>query len=535
MNSKDEPLSISERLGRALDRGQLPAGGPAEAAERLIERMERQTRVALLGLSKAGKTGVLNLLAGEPVVPEGLELPTLMVQRGTRERMICTLGDGSSETIEGSDLRQCVALNPALVTLERDMAVLSVISLLEVAPGATDQDQRRAMAWASKRADILVWCSTAFLPKEQVLWEGLPDAVKDNGFLLLTKTDLLGGKEAVSGIVKRIEHRAGLEFREVLSISTQAAARAVKPDGTIDRTLFRDSGAASIISAIKARVDLARQADTDTAEALLARHTQAAPKQSARRPPSPVSEIYSAPIILEDHSLPELVEHRPEPVSREQPRVPSTTQAPEPGNRPFPPPPSFAAPTFTPPKYQPPTAPPSTLISRPVGATPKIVAQTEEPRPQAGKPPSAQPRPPPLLLVPKVGVQDARPRVRIAARPTVPVVAPTREAISPEDRVVVNAAVTLLMSNAADLSAQLGATETVPMGMVLDHSLAATQQVGEILAQSDAQEIRRIASDLGEVQDLMTLMQLEKGAAPADDALTLLLQIRRDLETLLAA
>ena len=40
--------------------------------------------------------------------------------------------------------------------------------------------------------------------------------------------------------------------------------------------------------------------------------------------------------------------------------------------------------------------------------------------------------------------------------------------------------------------------------------------------------------DLGEVMDLILLMQLERGHAPADDALTLILQLRRELETLRA-
>ena len=37
----DGELTVAQRLGRALDRGLLPAGGPAEAAERLIQRLER--------------------------------------------------------------------------------------------------------------------------------------------------------------------------------------------------------------------------------------------------------------------------------------------------------------------------------------------------------------------------------------------------------------------------------------------------------------------------------------------------------------
>ena len=41
MADLDGELTVAQRLGRALDRGLLPAGGPAEAAERLIERLDQ--------------------------------------------------------------------------------------------------------------------------------------------------------------------------------------------------------------------------------------------------------------------------------------------------------------------------------------------------------------------------------------------------------------------------------------------------------------------------------------------------------------
>ena len=268
-------LSVAERLARLLDGGLLPAGGPAEAAERLIERLERPARVALLGLPGAGKSSILNLLAGTVVVPETLRLPTIVVQHGAVARMLCTLADGRVEAVAGSDLAQVLTRNPALVTLELALPALKVISLLEVSAGPIETEQRRAAAWASKRADILIWCTTSYLPKEAQVWEAMPDGIKDNGFLFLTKIDLLGGKEAAAGLLDRVEQRAGDEFRQVLAISARQARAAMPPGGPVDREMFRDSGAAAVIGAIKSRVQAARRADMDTAELLLARHVEA--------------------------------------------------------------------------------------------------------------------------------------------------------------------------------------------------------------------------------------------------------------------
>ncbi|MFN4193665.1 MAG: hypothetical protein ACK4FR_12040, partial [Tabrizicola sp.] len=275
MSNSDEELTVAQRLGRALDRGLLPAGGPAEAAERLIERLERPARLALLGLPGSGKSSILNLLVGAPVIPETLRLPTIIVQHGTTARMVCTLTDGSTKILPGSNLADVLPLAPALVTVELDLAALKVISLLEVSAGPMEAEQKRAANWAAKRSDIVIWCTTSYLPKEQAVWESLPDAVKDNSFMFLTKIDLLGSKQSAAAMHDRVELRAGEDFRQILSVSAKEARAAVPPGGPVNRELFRDSGAAAVIAAIKTRVQSGRRADMDTAELLLARHVEA--------------------------------------------------------------------------------------------------------------------------------------------------------------------------------------------------------------------------------------------------------------------
>jgi hypothetical protein len=122
----------------------------------------------------------------------------------------------------------------------------------------------------------------------------------------------------------------------------------------------------------------------------------------------------------------------------------------------------------------------------------------------------------------------------VAARPATPV-ATIREVIAPADHALVSEAIAALRARTADLAGILAGADKPPLDEVLDHSRATTEALADILGRSSARQIRRIAADLGEVQDLIMLMQLEKGAAPADDALTLILQIQRELETLLAA
>jgi len=88
MASSDEELTVAQRLGRALDRGLLPAGGPAEAAERLIERLERPARIALLGLPGSGKSSIFICFLGRGAGPARRGLPAIVVQYGETRRMM---------------------------------------------------------------------------------------------------------------------------------------------------------------------------------------------------------------------------------------------------------------------------------------------------------------------------------------------------------------------------------------------------------------------------------------------------------------
>lgn len=597
MAEKAEELTVAQRLGQALDRGLLPAGGPAEAAERLIERLERPARVALLGLPGAGKSAVLNLLAGDTVIDESLRLPTILVQRGAENQMICTLPDGTTTVLPGCDLEQIVPLGPALVTIELPLPALSVISLLEVSAGPADGDQRRAATWASKRADIVVWCSTSFVPKEQKVWESLPDAIKDNGFLLLSKTDLMGGREAVSAMVERLEVRTGGEFRQILPISALVARTAMQAPGGIDRSMFRDSGASAVIMAIKSRVELARQADTGMAELLLARHA-GAPEAPPRRMPDPVPEVGAPPVSVPE-ALAEAPKPDPDPYLVPDPKPESREEL---ADEKLPAPASVAGPAgergrfsdrikqmpqpFLPPVYQPPVAPRATLGRQPyllraeepvvkpaLSADPlrDIFARSEEERDEAAlescaPDPSDAPNfiaeqgampagPEPEKSRPEPEPRRAR-RVRSVISRALPIAPQSERADLPGqeerpfgtataselsatlgtgDREILETAVGLIIQRAGELSDSLIGVDKVPVDLILDHCRDTTGLVADALVQSHTGAFRRISADVGEALDLIVLMQLEKGHAPADDSVTLLIQLRRDLETLLAA
>ena len=133
---------------------------------------------------------------------------------------------------------------------------------------------------------------------------------------------------------------------------------------------------------------------------------------------------------------------------------------------------------------------------------------------------------------------ERRERTRIAARAVpvaAPVVAEAPVAVPAAEKDLLEDAIRQIEVRSAELAAAVDPDEKVPVDMILDHSRETVEQVIALLGTGRSAGLRRVVGDLGEIQDIIMLMQLEKGHAPADDALTLLLQIRRDLETLNAA
>jgi hypothetical protein len=158
-------------------------------------------------------------------------------------------------------------------------------------------------------------------------------------------------------------------------------------------------------------------------------------------------------------------------------------------------------------------------------ASPRIVSMRD--RQQAGADPSDPPRP------------ERRERARIArvvaAAPAVAVAVAPPEAVPAAEKDLLHGAITHIIARSVELAGTVDPDDRIPVDMILDHSRETIEQVIGLLGPARSSGLRRIIGDLGEIQDLIMLMQLEKGHAPADDALTLLLQIRRDLETLRAA
>lgn len=271
MSNQSHGIKVQEKLAQAVKAGCLPHD-VQERAEKLLDRLETQVRIALMGMPGSGKSTLLNLLVGADVLPDGVRLPTLQLTYGDTEQSVCTHSDGTKQTLPHADAQKIADVSPIFVEMQMPLPALGKISVLEVVAPKDPTALQRASNWAAKRCDIALWCTQGFGEIEQAIWGQMPDLIKDHSFLMITKSDILKNNGLLDATVGNVQAAARHEFNQILPISTTAALSARHPDGTVDKEKLRSSGGLALISAVLKQVELGRQSTVDMAEVLLVQH-----------------------------------------------------------------------------------------------------------------------------------------------------------------------------------------------------------------------------------------------------------------------
>lgn len=279
-------------LGRAVAAGTLPDTDHAHA-EALIDRMSRPMRVSVLGLPSAGKTAVMNFLAGQSLLTESLRGATIQMQYSGVERATLTLRDGSILVQDGPpEMFRIAQQLPAMVKLDLPLPSLRKISLLELAMPTDPRTQVRALVWAIKRTDIAIWCTEDFTREEQGLWDMVPPEVKDHSILLRTKSEAFPGNA-----LDTVSHVDPDDFGHVLAFSALQAFSARDRSGHVDKEALRAAGGMKLVSTVLKQIESGRQNAEDQAELILARAgADVAPQLSPEPQPAPAAAKHSEPV-----------------------------------------------------------------------------------------------------------------------------------------------------------------------------------------------------------------------------------------------
>ncbi|MEM6340075.1 MAG: hypothetical protein AAF729_02900 [Pseudomonadota bacterium] len=293
MNAVNQTLDIADRLREGIENGLFDAQA-TERAEAFISRLKSPVRVAVMGHRRSGKSSLVNVLAGAPILPDGLPLPTLQATHGDVEKTVCTYPNGTKKTFPTVVPADLVSGDPIYIEMVRPLNALRTVSLLEVVMDGTLQERAKALAWAAKRCDIALWCTSEFDAEERALWGSLPAGLKSHAFLVLTRADTLGDTDAIKARLAEVSSAAKNAFFQVRPIASNMALNAIKPDGRIDTDGFTRSGAKALVGDVLQKVKQGRQGVRDAAEAFFQPYS---PTPEAETQPEATTEELAKPAV----------------------------------------------------------------------------------------------------------------------------------------------------------------------------------------------------------------------------------------------
>ncbi len=515
MSKQSLGTRVQSELQQAVDSGLLPES-IHKKAEDILTHLQKPVRLALMGMPESGKSSLMNLLVANDVIPKGVSLPTLQLLYGETEQATCTLPDGSKKVFGTVDPAAIAALSPVFVELRMPLAALKKISILEVVAPEDSNAIHRASQWAAKRTDVALWCTRGYSQEEQRIWSAMPYTIKDHAFCLVTHADFLKSGGMFEAAVGAITTAASDDFKHVLAISAPQAISARRADGTVDKETMRESGGSALISAVLKEVERGRQAAVDSGDVLLHQHAdvianikaQAAATVSdvdvGEAEPEAIAEASPEPEQPTEAAVEDVIVEALEPDLPEEPPVEEPVPAP--------------------------AAKPAARDA--ISRLRELAARKNMSRDAAAAPAPkpAEPEPEPV----------------VAAEPE-PVPEPTEESTSvdaevlplqPETREAYEHVIETIEECGADLVVAMEEHGDKAPAEVIALTVAHIRWLCDYLNENgdDTDPFMKRARDTAyDAADMAQLMELEKRDSAALEAVTLLLQIKRELQADLAA
>lgn len=210
----------------------------------------RKPRVALMGEFSAGKSTLTNLLLAAdplPVKITATRLPPVWITLGEgggmredRNGELHPLAPGGLDAVNMDDTR--------LIQLTMDSGILQMCDLVDM-PGISDPNMDSSV-WRGviTEADIVVWCThatQAWRQSEAAAFDSLPDALRKNALLLITRFDKLISDRDRKRVVARVRAETKDRFRGIFPISLLDALASGQ-----DAARWEKSGAEPFIKAL---------------------------------------------------------------------------------------------------------------------------------------------------------------------------------------------------------------------------------------------------------------------------------------------
>ncbi|WP_424941534.1 dynamin family protein [Aliiroseovarius sp. S253] len=222
----------------------------AEQWKRLKRWSHRKPVFALMGEFSAGKSTLLNFLLKKDTLPTQVtatQLPPIWFSWGNKPAYVQNL-DGSREHIELDQIGEVGVQGAHFVRVYLEADILEAVDLIDT-PGISDP-KISADVWqrAVGQANGVLWCThstQAWRETERATWASLPERLRKNSLLLVTRSDALSETDQAK-VLRRINRETGDMFRRTIMISARDAILA--RDNEEHAELWAGSGGGKLVN-----------------------------------------------------------------------------------------------------------------------------------------------------------------------------------------------------------------------------------------------------------------------------------------------
>lgn len=207
----------------------------AREMDRLSRWSGRKPVIALMGEFSSGKSTLLNMLVGQSILPTQVtatRLPPVWLRYGDRSPFwVDRNGDRHDVAID--DLSSVPVKEARYIRIYAISDQLEKCDLIDT-PGISDPNIPTD-SWINTigYANSVLWCThagQAWRESERSQWEALPERLRENSLLLVTRADKIVSREDLDKINRRLQRETGDLFSAHRFISLTLALRARQGD-----------------------------------------------------------------------------------------------------------------------------------------------------------------------------------------------------------------------------------------------------------------------------------------------------------------
>lgn len=209
---------------------------------------QRTPSVALMGEFSAGKSTLTNLLLGAdplPVQITATRLPPVWITHGTgpslREDSMGEVHELGPEGLDGVRME-----DTRLIQMQMTSDILNICDLVDM-PGISDPNMDSSVwGYVISEADLVIWCThatQAWRQSEAAAFDSLPERLKKNAILLITRFDKLHTDRDRKRVMARVHAETRGQFRAIFPVALLDALKSGQ-----DRDRWERSGAEPFIA-----------------------------------------------------------------------------------------------------------------------------------------------------------------------------------------------------------------------------------------------------------------------------------------------